>query len=215
MLRSLDQGKVKGVFAVFREVAAKRPQYVVLMKDRSYFCTCLTLQNVGIVCRHLFLLIRRNPEFKYHISLIPRRWFQEGHQGLKDEDLRVQPFLTSGTFEGRADNEDFPDDGYMGVVQSLLPSESRPVISKKEATRSGRFSEMSGKAKSIADMASNDRETYDMVQRELALIDRKVRAKLAGGEPVESLPDIHRKGRYRRKRIESAVEGSRKRAKVK
>jgi hypothetical protein len=216
MLRSVDQHKVQGVFVVFRERAASHPQYVVLMRNRSFICTCLILQNVGIVCRHVFLLIRQNPVFKYHISLIPRRWFREMHQGLSNKDLRVQPFLTSDTFVDEASNQrEFPTDDYMDIVHALLPSKSQhPVISTKEATRSERYSEMSGKAKAIADMASNRREVYDMVRRELSIIDRKVRAKLAGAEPVEEPQDIFPKGRFRRKRIKSALEGG-KRKRVK
>jgi hypothetical protein len=86
MLGLVDRSTVEVVFRMFRPASEDRPRYVLLMKDGGYLCSCMTLQHVGIVCRHYFRLITRVPKCRYHISLIPRRWFHEQHQGLKDSD---------------------------------------------------------------------------------------------------------------------------------
>lgn len=212
MTRKIESNKIQGVFKVFRERAESRPQYVVLLKDKSFLCTCLMLQNAGVVCRHAFLLIRRNPMFRYHISMIPRRWFHEARQGLTNEVLRVQPFLASDTVEKGAVNDgELPPEDFMDSINAMLsPRCQLPVISQDEATRSWRYSELSGHAKSIADMASSSKEDYHFVERALKRLHREVRAKLSGAEPVEEPEDISLKGRFRTKRIKSASEGKRK-----
>jgi hypothetical protein len=216
MLKSVDRRKVQSVFKVFRARAASRPQYVVLMKDRGFVCTCLTLQNVGIVCRHFFYLMQQIPDCKYHISLIPRRWFHSKHQGLMDSDLKVQPFLSSEFQKDTASDERLlPPSDYMGSVRSLLPSMPQlPALPQKEASRTWRYSEISGKAKSIADLASNNTDAFHMVERELQILQRKIRAQLTGSMPVEDPEDVSPKGRFRTKRIKSSGERSRKRTKT-
>ncbi|KAK3821048.1 MAG: hypothetical protein J3Q66DRAFT_326076 [Benniella sp.] len=213
MMAKIKPNKIQEVFKVFRQRAEGRPQYVVLLKDRSFLCSCLMLQNAGIVCRHAFLLIRQNPMFRYHISMIPRRWFREMYQGLTDKDLRDRKFLAS-EFLASAPEEKPPEDFMRSIPVLLHPSSHLPVITQEDATKSWRFSELSGHAKSIADMASNSNEEYHFVVGALKTIERQVRAKLSGGEPVEDLEDVSKKGRFRTKRIRSACEESRKRKKV-
>jgi hypothetical protein len=211
-MSKIKPNNIHGVFKVFRQRAEGRPQYVVLLKDRSFLCSCLMLQNAGIVCRHAFLLMRQNPMFRYHISMIPRRWFREMYQGLTDKDLRDQKFLAS---EFLASGTEKPPENFMRSIQALLrPSSHLPVITQEDATKSWRFSELSGHMKSIADMASNSKEEYHFAVGALKTIERQVRAKLPGGEPVEDLEDVSKKGRFRTKRIRSACEESRKRKKV-
>jgi hypothetical protein len=72
--------------------------------------------------------MRQSSDFKYHISLIPRRWFQERHQGLTNKQLdEAQPFLTCDVFDGEAsDQDEFPPDDYMGIVNAILPKPQLP-----------------------------------------------------------------------------------------
>lgn len=216
MLRSVDQFKIQGVFKVFRERAAEKPQYVVLMKDRGFICTCLSLQNVGIVCRHVFLLLRQNLEFKYHISLIPRRWFHEKHQGLNDSQLKVRPFFTSKFDNTASDAGLVPPSDFMSTVHAFLPSKSQlPVLTEQEAIRAWRHSDITNKVMALADEASNNRETFDMLGRGLETLQRKLCAKTLGTEPVEDSVDVSGKGRFQTKRPQNFLEGSQKRLKAK
>jgi hypothetical protein len=133
---------------------------------------------------------------------------------LTDDDLKVQQFLTCNASDHRAGKKEYPSGDYTTVLHALLPKRPQnPVISKEEATKSGRFSEMHGKAKAIADIASGNRKLYDIVQRELKIID--IRAELSGADPVEEPEDVSPKGRQRKRRIKGPMEGGRKRSKGK
>ncbi|KAI8355444.1 hypothetical protein B0O80DRAFT_43309 [Mortierella sp. GBAus27b] len=178
------------------------------MKDGGYLCSCMTLQNVGVVCRHYFYLITRVPKCRYHISLIPRRWFHEQHQGLEGSDLRMQPFLGCTIFEGRVSNDQLkPSDNYMGFVRDILPMRvSAPALSQDDATEQWRFSNVLGAAKSIADMAFDHPEAYHLVERGLKDLLLVLQAQMSGSLPVINPIDITFTGRPRQKRILSTGE---------
>src|SRR5215204_2158976 len=54
--------------------------YVILLKDGWHICTCLLLINSGVVCRHYFKVMMDSNDAKFHITLIPKRWYKENLQ---------------------------------------------------------------------------------------------------------------------------------------
>ena len=46
----IDVDKIEKIFGISHILAPERPQYVILLKDGSFLCTCLLLQNTGVVC---------------------------------------------------------------------------------------------------------------------------------------------------------------------
>jgi len=211
MLRKVDRSKIEGIYKVFRLLTKDRPQYVLLMTNGGYMCSCLLLQNAGIVCRHFFLLMRQSPKCMYHISLIPRRWFQEQHHGLKDSDLKGRPFLFCATHDADVLSQ-APSERYMDFIHDVFPSRPQaPALSKTEATRSWRLSNISGAAKTIADIVAGDQEAYNLVNRELNNILLKLRAKSSGSEPIENPMETNLKGRPRTKRVQGEYEKNVKR----
>lgn len=62
--------------------------YVILLKDGSHVCTCLLLTNSGVICRHYFKVMMDSNDAKFHISLIPRRWYKENLQ--EDEQSLIK-----------------------------------------------------------------------------------------------------------------------------
>ena len=47
----------------------KNMPYVVLaMNDGSHFCSCLTLQTLGLCCRHFWMAMRLSCKFRFHIG---------------------------------------------------------------------------------------------------------------------------------------------------
>ncbi|KAF9343620.1 hypothetical protein BGX34_006549, partial [Mortierella sp. NVP85] len=152
----------------------------------------LLLQNMGIVCRHYFMLMRRVPKCPYHISLIPRRWFHESLQGIEDPGLAIEPFRYCTVFEGEPNTaeEVAPADNYMGFVRDILPARaSQPLLSREEATEQYRYSNIAGMIKSIADIASDDRESQGLVENEFKRLLLLVRAKKVESIPVENPMD--------------------------
>lgn len=106
------------------DVEQKKRQHVVLLKDDSYICTCLLLQHSGIVYRHYFHLMQIDRRFKYHIKLIPRRWYKEHLQDSVDLEETFGPFLfatTQNTDASEDQTADTPDATYMSGVFKFFP----------------------------------------------------------------------------------------------
>jgi hypothetical protein len=137
--------------------------------------------------------------------LIPRRWFHESYQGIKDSELAVEPFHYCAVFESTEVLK--PVNSYMGFVRDILPAgASQPLLSREEATKQYRYSKAVGTMKSIADIASDDLETQSFVNNELQRILLQVRARKAESIPVENPMDPVGSGRPKVKRLKGSAE---------
>ncbi|KAF7361212.1 hypothetical protein MSAN_01153300 [Mycena sanguinolenta] len=63
--------------------------YVVLLKDGRYLCDCCMDANLGLVCRHFFVLWITIQDLPFHLSLIRARWYQD-----PAIDLQTLPAVT-------------------------------------------------------------------------------------------------------------------------
>lgn len=58
-------------------------RYIVCsMADGSHICSCRTLQELGLCCRHFWQAMRLSPKFKFHVGILNRHWLTE--QGLRE-----------------------------------------------------------------------------------------------------------------------------------
>ncbi|KAF9353750.1 hypothetical protein BGX34_011394, partial [Mortierella sp. NVP85] len=145
------------------------------------------------------------------------RWFLEQHQGLKDSDLRIQPFRVCVTYKSNKveGSPQEPSERYMDFIHDVLPSKPQaPALSKAEANRSWQLSNISGKTKSITDIAFASQESFSLVNKQLDDLLLKLRAMSTGSEPIENpMFATYSKGRFRNKRIVGQYERNVKRQK--
>jgi hypothetical protein len=122
ILSKLGRVNVAAVYSV--ELSKKkRRQLLFYLQDRGYFCTCLRLQRMGIVCRHFFAVFRQHQSpLRYHLNLIPRRWFQEKYQAQKNLRTNDRAFIGYITH----DATDTPNDEYMSCVRRLSMADAPP-----------------------------------------------------------------------------------------
>ncbi|CAN0460990.1 unnamed protein product [Ascophyllum nodosum] len=53
-------------------------QYVVLgMKDGGHLCSCRTLQELGLCCRHFWEAMRLSRKYKFHVGILNQHWLAE------------------------------------------------------------------------------------------------------------------------------------------
>src|SRR5207248_846198 len=57
---------------------------VILLNDGTYKCSCMSLVNRGIVCRHYFSIMLRTSQARFHIGFLNPRWFVQTHLDFKD-----------------------------------------------------------------------------------------------------------------------------------
>lgn len=202
---SIDSDKVLKVFDVAFTLALDSPQHVIILQDGSFLCTCLLLQNSGIVCRHFFHLMKENKVCKYHISLIRKRWFKEDLQDNPDINLMTEPFVFSETQKdeiGNTESREVPK-SYMEDILRLFPK--LPIASRSDQlllSKKRRFGVLSGMSKELADKASVSHEGFERIRSILA----GEMAALRNEEEVKDPTYVTGKGRPRKSRLTSAAE---------
>ena len=66
--------------------------YVILLKNNAHIYSCLMIIQKGIVCRHYFQIMLNTCKARFHIRLIPSRWYQ------KDKDASHESFIVADKF---------------------------------------------------------------------------------------------------------------------
>jgi hypothetical protein len=213
ILSMLTRDNVEAVYRVEYN-KKKHQQLLFLLKDRGFFCSCLRLQSTGVVCCHFFAVMRiHSSPLRYHISLIPRRWFKENDQFNSHLDLKNRAFIGYD----KQDPTDKPDDDYMECVRSLSVKDM-PISSAelKEAVDNCRRYEVT---KDISQFMRQQPSFSGADNRILSQCieeaKRKFLAIRAGVEYVEDPNVVMPKGRPRSKRLKSQVEIANERARKK
>ena len=84
LIENISQNSIQQVWKATRHRGQKSAsQYVILLDDGSHLCTCLWLINRGIVCRHFFRVMSYSINTRFHISLIPRRWYNNNKYNIE------------------------------------------------------------------------------------------------------------------------------------
>jgi hypothetical protein len=93
MISDVDKEQITSMWAVAIENKLIEKHFVILLANGSHHCSCLSLINRGIICRHYFQIMLRNPTAKFHLRLIPSRWY------YRNMDASKEPFLVASKFE--------------------------------------------------------------------------------------------------------------------
>ncbi|RHZ83105.1 hypothetical protein Glove_99g260 [Diversispora epigaea] len=65
--------------------------FVIILTDRSHLCTCMLLINFGLICRHFWHIFAIDSNAFFHVTLIPRRWYN--NEKIQDLHLDEQPYI--------------------------------------------------------------------------------------------------------------------------
>ncbi|CAB5342892.1 unnamed protein product [Rhizophagus irregularis] len=74
LIADLDLTRINELWRV-SSINKKSKHFIVLYDNTMHLCTCLTLISHGLVCRHFFAVMLVSSISKFHIGLIPRRWY--------------------------------------------------------------------------------------------------------------------------------------------
>ena len=82
LLQEFDIDDIHEIWQV-RSLLAHSPntyQYVIILRNGCHACTCLLLINSGVICRHYFKVMMESNHAKFHINMIPKRWYKKDLQ---------------------------------------------------------------------------------------------------------------------------------------
>ncbi|CAB4421674.1 unnamed protein product [Rhizophagus irregularis] len=95
LLENCVQSYIKSIWGVNYLTSVGINHLVILLNNGTYRCSCLSLVNCGIVCRHYFSVMLRTSQAQFHIGFINSRWFTTIQSNLKN-----QSFYPASKFDG-------------------------------------------------------------------------------------------------------------------
>jgi hypothetical protein len=93
LITDLDLSRIHELWRV-SSINKKSEHFVVFYDNSAHLCTCLTLINRGLVCRHFFATMLISPTAKFHIGLVPQRWYTDSSVIGADSSLRREPTIS-------------------------------------------------------------------------------------------------------------------------
>ena len=92
LIEVCGSNNIKEIWAIEVGNSLKAKHHVILLKNDAHICSCLMVIRKGIVCRHYLRVMLNTCEARFHIRLIPSRWYQ------KDKDASHEPFVVADKF---------------------------------------------------------------------------------------------------------------------
>jgi hypothetical protein len=68
---------------------------VALIDDGTHICTCIETITKGVICRHFWRVMLYSNTAKFHISIIPIRWYKDDVLMKLDDILKDSPILSA------------------------------------------------------------------------------------------------------------------------
>jgi len=93
LIADLDQTRICEIWRI-SSMDKKSKHFIILYNDTMHLCTCLTLINHGLVCRHFFATMLVSSIAKFHIGLLPRRWYTNVSVMEADSTLSNVPAIS-------------------------------------------------------------------------------------------------------------------------
>ena len=94
MLDGIDVTKIVETWKIYRiGGVSRKSNLIALFNDRTHICTCLETITKGIICRHFWRVMLYSSAAKFHISIIPVRWYKDNILMKLDDVLENSPVL--------------------------------------------------------------------------------------------------------------------------
>lgn len=177
-------------------------EYVVVLKNHTFFCTCLLLQNAGLACRHFFCVLQEfEDDHKYHIGWLAKRWFKEEWLTLSDmefnQHFQSHPFLGAGSSQNEPVFLMGRTTGVSGLSKAISKENSIPTPKASTVHEKRRYAQILGPAKGIAnDIKSSPKmfvevkQLFDRLEALVARAKESNNTKDAGVEDVEYASEV-------------------------
>jgi hypothetical protein len=77
MIKFVGSSNIKEIWAINVSNSLDTKHYVLLLQNRGYLCSCLSIVQHGIICRHYFQVMLVTKTAFFHIQFIPSRWYDD------------------------------------------------------------------------------------------------------------------------------------------
>ncbi|CAB4438509.1 unnamed protein product [Rhizophagus irregularis] len=96
LLNGIETSNIIEMWRIQRiEGLSRKDNLVILLDDGTHLCTCLETITKGIICHHFWRVMLYSHLAKFHISIIPIRWYKNNILSNLDINLKNSPILTA------------------------------------------------------------------------------------------------------------------------
>ena len=196
VLNLVCYAKSSRVYQVCHKTRELEPQRVIVKNDYTIECSCGLLVRLGIICRHIFTVFtnRSSGMILSPCALYHPRWITK---------KKYRTFSVGDQSGISFYNDDKP-------ITNLWKQPETPVFDSASPSRVDKVANIYGIMRAAADVAADNIN----VRQE---IDKFLSQKITDSKRCQSIKSPRRsktKGRPKTKRIKSAIERSRKKAKT-
>ena len=97
MIKFVGEGNIKEIWAVNVGNSLNAKHHILLLQNHGYICSCLSIIQCEVVCRHYFQVLLTTKNALFHIRLIPSRWYCTKKNGSEEQFLTADKFMQEGT----------------------------------------------------------------------------------------------------------------------
>ncbi|RIB04687.1 hypothetical protein C2G38_2048232 [Gigaspora rosea] len=218
LVDGIDVNDIKEIWMVSHIDQQKR-HFIVLFGDAGHLCTCLTLVNRGIVCRHFFSILLESEVAWFHIGILAKRWFSDlamqKSKKLNEHAISIRNHQEFGTFE----HEIQTDFSFIDSIHGKCVFTSKIQHHVKSRALYGKGFGLMKRTLNLAIEAGCTEELYELYQQFIKRIEKQLaeqEGRIMHSENEDDYETISNplkprtKGRKHHKCIMAYNEGSRK-----
>jgi hypothetical protein len=185
LIMNLDPARIRELWHV-SSIDKKSEHFVVLYDNAAHLCTCLTLINRGLVCRHFFATMLISPIAKFHIRLVPQRWYMDSSIMEEDSSLHSEPMIsaTSDQEFGTVEHATKVDFSHLENIRGhyVFTKEVREEMSQKQQW--GRGFGIMKKTLNLAIATGRMKELYEVHLRLAKEMEAEIAGQVKNGESI-------------------------------
>jgi len=138
---------------------SRKKNLVALLADGTHICTCMETITKGIICRHFWRTMLYSSSAKFHISIIPSRWYKDSILTKLNANIESSPILTAI----ESSTPSFQVTFTLQSLYNLQGSNSNEEVDQKVSKRN-RFGAAFSVAKTAVNIALENNKDGELIQ---------------------------------------------------
>jgi hypothetical protein len=163
LLSDIDMSNILEVWIIRRIGGISRKKNLVaLLADGTHICTCMETITKGIICRHFWRTMLYSSSARFHISIIPSRWYKDTVLTKLNANIKSSPILTA--IESSTTSPSFQVTFTLQSLYNLQGSNSHDEKVDQKISQRNRFGAAFSVAKTAVNIALENNKDSELIQ---------------------------------------------------
>ena len=163
LLSDIDMSSILEIWIIRRIGGiSQKKNLVALLTDGTHICTCMETITKGIICRHFWRTMLYSSSARFHISIIPSRWYKDTILTKLNANLKSSPILTA--IESTIASSSFQVTFTLQSLYNLQGSNGHNERVDQKISQRNRFGVAFSVAKTAVNMALENNKDGELIQ---------------------------------------------------